>query len=115
MTKKEKENVIEMLDTAVERYLLFRNRDDYPDKPCVRRETFARQSAVFNLADYLHKYGFITWEQCCEYWSKVDIFDEIENEPCPFTKCGANINGTCKYTNNTNDPLNTGGDNHDME
>lgn len=92
-----KDTVIEMLDDAVQSYFLFRNRDDYPDKPCVRREAATRQSAVFNLADYLCRYKFITWEQCCEYWSKVEITGGIEDKVCSFTNCGANIHGLCKY------------------
>ena len=96
--KKTKKNaVIEMLDEAVKSYYLFRNRDDYPDKPCIRREAATRQSAVFNLADYLCRYEFITWEQCCEYWTKVEITGGIEDSVCTFTKCGANINGLCKF------------------
>lgn len=98
MTSKEKESIIKMLDDAVESYYIFRNRDDYPDKPCVRRETATRQSAAFNLADILYHHGFITWEQCCEYWTKVEISGGMENELCQFTNCGGNINGVCKYT-----------------
>lgn len=97
MTKAEKDSIIKMLDNAVESYFIFRNRNDYPDKPCVRRETTTRQSAAFNLADYLYRYGFITWEQCCEYWKRVEINDVFEDEICPFTDCGANIKGVCKY------------------
>lgn len=97
MTKIEKETIIKMLDTAVDGYFMFRNRDDYPDKPCVRRETISRQSTVFNLADYLCRYGFITWEQCCEYWSKVGILGGIYDEKCIFTKCAANKDGVCEY------------------
>ena len=98
MTKQEKEKIVEMLNRAVERYLIFRNRDDYPDKPCVRAEVSARQNAVFNLTNYLYHYGFISWEQCCEYWMKVGLLETFENEECSFTECGANINGVCKYT-----------------
>lgn len=98
MTKVEKDTVIKMLDRSVEAYYMFRDRDDYPDKPCVRREVASRQNATFNLADYLCRYGFITWEQCCEYWAKVEITSGIENEECQLTTCGANINGICKYT-----------------
>lgn len=102
MTKQEKEKIIGMLDKAVAAYFMFRNRDDYPDKPCVRAEAATRQSAVFSLSHYLHEYKFITWEQCCEYWAKVEIIEGIENEKCQFTYCGANINGVCKYTINKN-------------
>lgn len=98
MTRKEKEKIIEMLDKAVEAYFMFRNRDDYPDKPCVRAEVETRRSAVFTLSNYLHEYGFITWERCCEYWMKVEILETLENETCPFEECGANIDGVCKYT-----------------
>lgn len=95
--KSQKDTVIQMLDDAVQSYFLFRNRDDYPDKPCIRREVAMRQSAVFNLADYLFRYKFITWEQCCEYWTKVEITGGMEDEVCQFTDCGANICGLCKY------------------
>lgn len=100
MTKKDKQKIVEMLDDAVNAYFLFRNRDDYPDKPCVRREAATRQSAVFNIADYLHNHGFITWEQCCEYWTKVGILGGIENDgECPFFRCDANKDGVCEYIN----------------
>lgn len=92
---KTEQKIVTMLNSAVENYLLFRNREDYPDKPCIRREVAARQSAVFNLADYLYHYGFITFEQCCEYWAKVGITDD--NAECDFKDCGANIDGFCKY------------------
>lgn len=97
MNKVEKETIFKMLDKAVDNYFMFRNRDDYPDKPCVRRETFTRQGVVFTLADYLYHYGFITWEQCCEYWTKVEIFGGIYDEKCIFTKCTANKDGVCEY------------------
>lgn len=95
MTKAEKEKLNKMLDKAVESYFLFANREDF-DQPCVKREILARQSAVFNIADYLHRYGFISWEECCELWSKVGLTDGNE-ENCPSTGCGANIKGKCKY------------------
>lgn len=91
----DKIKIEKMLNAAVENYLLFVNREDYPDKPCVRREVAARQSAVFNLADYLYHYGFITFEQCCEYWAKVGIVDD--EAKCNFKDCGGNIDGFCKY------------------
>ena len=95
MNKQEVEKLTKMLDKAVEAYLMFRNRDDYPEKPCVRREASTRQSAAFNLADYLYHYGFISWEKCCEIWCKIGMSDD--DESCSFTKCGANIGGKCKY------------------
>ena len=101
MTKIEKDTIIKMLDDSIKSYHIFRDRDDYPDKPCVRREVALRQSATFNLADYLYRYGFITWEQCCEYWAKVELTDGVENEVCQYTNCAANINGVCKYTMST--------------
>lgn len=98
MTVKEKAKFKSILDKKVEVYFDFANRNDYPDKPCVRRAVSTAQNTVFNLAEVLHNCGVISWEECCEYWSKVGLVDEI-NENCPFTKCGANINGVCKYTN----------------
>jgi hypothetical protein len=98
MTKNEKETIIKMLNDSIESYRIFRDRDDYLDIPCVKREIMIRQSQAFNLADCLCRYGFITWEQCCEYWAQVDIIGETENEECSFVNCEANVNGVCKYT-----------------
>ena len=94
-SKTHKDKILKMLNSAVKNYDLFASREDYPDKPCVRREVAARQSAVFNLADYLYHYGFITFEECCEYWAKVGI--TADNAECDFKDCGANIDGFCKY------------------
>lgn len=97
MTETEKSKFKSILDDKVEAYFDFANRDDYPDKPCVRRAVFTAQNTVFNLADALHNCGVISWEECCEYWSKVGLVDEY-NENCKFTECGANVDGVCKYT-----------------
>ena len=96
MTIKEKQKFISILDKKVETYLDFVNRKDYPDKPCVRRAVDCLQNIVFNLAEILCDCKVITWEQCCEYWAKVGLVDEYNNN-CKFTDCGANINGVCKY------------------
>lgn len=96
MNKTDKKKIQDMLSKAIENYFLFRDRDDNPDKPCIRREAAARQGAVFNLADYLYRYGFITFEECCETWAKVDIRGE-DDPTCTFENCGACQNGTCKY------------------
>lgn len=95
MSSKERERLKKMLDRAVTGYLDFRNRDDYPDRPCVRKETSLRQHTVFTLASNLYHFGFITWEDCCQYWCKVDMVGE--DTICQFTNCGANIDGKCKY------------------
>lgn len=97
MNKTEKQAIKAMLDKKVENYFLFVNRDDYPDKPCVRKNVAMLQSEVFTLADFLLQLNFITFEECCEYWAKVGFVDEF-NEKCKFTECGANINGICEYT-----------------
>lgn len=94
MTKAEKNKIKAMLDDAVRSYFVFAKRDDL-DKPCVRREILARQNAAFTLADYLYKYDFISWEECCELWAKVGLTDDEAS--CKFTYCGGNINGKCKY------------------
>lgn len=108
MTKVEKDTIIKMLDRSVEAYYMFRDRDDYPDKPCVRREVVSRQNATFNLADYLCRHRFITWEQCCEYWAKVELTDAIEDGVCQYANCSANINGVCKYAMNTQEQILSG-------
>lgn len=101
MNKTEKAKLKSMLDDKVKVYLEFSNRDDYPDKPCVRRAVYTLQNTVFNLAEVLWDFGVITWEVCCEYWSKVSITDDNEN--CPFLKCGANTNGVCEYVKKEGD------------
>lgn len=95
MTKAEKEKIKSMLENKVNKYLSFVSRDDYPNKPCVCRCVETLQHTVFNLAEYMWEMGFITWEECCEYWSKVDVVDK--DEKCVFTECGANENGVCRY------------------
>jgi hypothetical protein len=97
MTKQEIKNIKQLLDKKVEIYFDFFNRDDYPDKPCVRKNVAILQNTVFTLAEFLHELRFITWEECCEYWSKVGFVDEF-NENCKYENCGANINGICEYT-----------------
>lgn len=96
MNNADKKKIKEMLSKAIENYHFFKDREDYPEKPCVRREVLARQGAVFNLADWLYHYGFITFEECCETWAKADI-TSAEDITCTFEKCGAYRSGTCKY------------------
>lgn len=96
MNIKEKTKIKEMLDRKVDTYFEFLSRDDYPEKPCVRKAVDMLQNAVFTLAEFLCNCSFITWEECCEYWSKVGFVDDF-NESCQDTKCRANINGICKY------------------
>lgn len=96
MTKKEKENFKSIIDNKVRQYNDFVNRDDYPDKPCVRRAVYTLQNTVFNLAEVMWSCDIFTWEECCEYWSKVGLTEG--NEECIFTTCKANINGICKYS-----------------
>jgi hypothetical protein len=86
-----------MLDRYVGTYFEYLNRDDYPDRPCVRKAVTMCQDRVFTLAEYLHELKIITFEECCEYWSKVGFVDEFNIE-CKFTNCEANINGICEYT-----------------
>ena len=97
MTIKEKAKVKKKVDAKVDAYFNFIKRDDYPDKPCVRRAVDMLQNSVFTLAEFLYHCKFISWEECCEYWTKVGLLEE--QEKCKFTKCGANIDGFCKYTN----------------
>ena len=98
MTKVEKDNIIKMLDESVESYLSVCKLDDYHNTPCVRHTASERRSVAFYLAEYLSEYGFITAEQCCEYWDKLKI-DRIDASPkCQHTWCIANINGVCTYT-----------------
>lgn len=96
MTKAEKAKMKNLLDEKVKSYHDFKSRDDFPDKPCVRRAVCTLQNTVFNLAEVLWHCEIISWEECCEYWSKVDLTEG--NEDCQFTNCGANIDGVCKYT-----------------
>ena len=95
MTKAEKEELKAMLEKKVEAYFEFVRRDDYPDKPCVRRAVDILQNTVFNLAEIMWHMKVITWEECCEYWAKVGLVDE--DAKCKFTNCGANIDGNCEY------------------
>ena len=95
MTKAEKQELKSMLENKVKIYLEFASRDDYPDKPCVRRAVDMAQNTVFNLAEIMWHMKVITWEECCEYWMKVGLVEE--DEQCVLTKCGANENGVCKY------------------
>ena len=97
MTKKEIAKAKSILDKKVEVYFDYANRDDYPDKPCVRRAVAMAQNTVFDIAEILHNLGVISWEECCEYWSKVGLVDDV-NETCPYKECGANVDGFCKYT-----------------
>lgn len=97
MTKAEKQKLKEELDGKVNAYFMYWNRDDYPDKPCVRRAVDTLQNTVFNLAEVMWHCGVITWEECCEYWAKVGIVEADEDEKCQYFKCGANENGVCKY------------------
>lgn len=96
MNKSEKGKVREMLEAAVKRYEDIQKRDDFPEKPCVDRWAKAAQNAAFSLADYLYHYGFISWEECCSYWSRAGILDD-ESDVCSFRNCEANIDGSCKY------------------
>lgn len=105
MTIKEKQKFKSFLDKNVETYIYFVNRSDYPDKPCVSRAVdslqiivFNLQNIVFNLAEILYDCKVIAWEECCEYWAKVGLVDEYNNN-CKFKDCSANINGVCKYAN----------------
>lgn len=97
MTKIEKQKLKQWLDRKVENYNVFVNRDDFPERPCVRKNVNALQNSVFILAECLYHCGFISFEECCEYWSKVGFVDEY-NEKCKFTDCGANKGGICEYT-----------------
>lgn len=95
MTNEEKKRIKKMLDYAVKSYKEMSNREDVFDKPCIKIEAAARQSAAFNLADMLYQHGFITFEECCEVWAKVGFIDSTEN--CPYKKCSANKKGKCQY------------------
>ncbi len=97
MNGRDKINFKKTLDKYVNTYFEYLNRDDYPEKPCVRKAVTMLQDRVFTLAEFLKELEVITWEECCEYWSKVGCVDEF-NEMCKFTNCGANINGVCEYT-----------------
>lgn len=97
MKQTEIQKMKKMLDQKVDTYFEFVNRDDYPDKPCVRKNVSMLQNIVFTLAEFMYHMKFITFEECCEYWSKVGFVDEF-NEQCQFTECGANIDGICEYT-----------------
>ena len=97
MTKKENEKILRMLEDSAKRYEDIKSREDYPEKLCVERWARAAQNTTFALADYLYHYGFISWEQCCKYWSRVDILDEEDDAVCGFDSCEANIDGKCKY------------------
>lgn len=94
MNKADKQKIYRMLDCAVKSFLDFRENQHGNNRPCINREILARQGSAFTLADYLYTHGFISWEECCEYWCKVEMIDEDEN--CTFD-CGANIGGKCKY------------------
>lgn len=100
MTQKEKTKIKEILDRRVKSYFQFKSRDDYPEKLCIRRAVLTSRETVFILAEFLYHCGFITFEECCEYWTKVDITDDEEEPECIFTKCGANVDGVCKYKDN---------------
>lgn len=97
MKQQEIDKMFQILDRKVEKYHSFKNRNDYlVGKPCVDNAVSSCQNIVFSLAESLWEMGFITFEKCCEYWSKVDFTDEY-NAECKFTNCEANINGICKY------------------
>ena len=99
MNKDDKLKIKKMLDSAVGHYIDFKNCQNGNDRPCIAREVLARQATVFTLADYLFHNGFISYEEWCEYLGKVDMTDE--DESCSY-KCGANIDGKCKYAVNRN-------------
>lgn len=96
MTKQEKEIIFKLLNKSVDKYYEFLNRDDYKtSKICVDKQVSFLQNKVFILAEFLYEAGFITFEKCCEYWSKIDFLNE--NAECTMTSCNANNNGICKY------------------
>ena len=95
MNKTEKIKLYEMLDSAVNKYLSFVADDMDFNLPCVRREATIRQGHAFNLAEMLYRYGFISWEECCQVWTKIGFEkDEIQ---CEHLTCGANVNGECTH------------------
>ena len=83
------------MEIKIKTYLDFLNRDDYPSKPCVCRSVFTLQNTIFNIAEVMWHCGIITWEECCEYWSRAGFVDE--DEKCSYLECGANENGVCQY------------------
>ena len=101
MSGKDKIACKRTLDRYVDTYFQYLNRDDYPDKHCVRKAVTVLQDRVFTLAEFLHELRIITWEECCEYWAKVGFVDEF-NEQCKFTECGAKVDGVCEYTKKNN-------------
>ena len=95
MTRVEKERLRALLDHAVEAYLGFMKEPDEFNKPCWVRETNHRQHKAFMLAEQLYSAQFITWEECCEVWTRVGITtDQVD---CPYRACKANIQGLCEY------------------
>ena len=72
------------LDRYVDSYFQYLNRDDYPDRPCVRKAVSMSQDRVFMLAEYLHELKIITFEECCEYWAKVGFVDEFNEKVSKF-------------------------------
>ena len=97
MNQKEKVKLKAMLDASVNKYLNFISEDMDSNLPCVRREATVRQGHAFNLAEMLYHYGLITWEECCQVWTKIGfVSDETE---CDNLSCNANINGECSLRN----------------
>ena len=93
MNQKEKRKLKEMLNNAGDKYLRFVSEDIDFNLPCVRREAIVRQGHAFNLAEMLYSYGFISWEDCCQVWTKIGFTkDEID---CDNLTCTANSKGKC--------------------
>lgn len=94
MNKIDQKKIEKMLENSVKSYKIFAERDDI-DKTCIRKELLSRQNGAFVLAEALYQNGFISWEQCCQHWLRVDIGIDDNDISCSF-QCDANENGICK-------------------